>query len=142
MLIISIILVVLFVGATIYRTKQIPESISAMVYAYKGGWHRLGNLMKISLTQNKHYFFTSLNPDKIVVILSGFYLISVCSIHIQYFLINIKYSKSVISPRKCQRMSIPRIVTFSKYELSPEYIPSVKFLLINNLARFRVILNN
>ena len=42
MTILSLILVVLFAGATIWRTKELPESVSAMVYTLPtGGWQWL-----------------------------------------------------------------------------------------------------
>ena len=41
LIIISLILVVLFVGATIYHTKTIPDSVSAMVYSLPHGWRYL-----------------------------------------------------------------------------------------------------
>lgn len=45
LLIISILLVVLFVGATIWIKKELPESISAMVYVLpKGGWRWLWSI--------------------------------------------------------------------------------------------------
>ncbi len=38
MLVISMVLVALYVGATIYHTKKMPESVSAMVYAFPFKW--------------------------------------------------------------------------------------------------------
>lgn len=38
MIVISMILVALYVGATIYHTKKMPESVSAMVYAFPFKW--------------------------------------------------------------------------------------------------------
>ncbi len=39
LLIVSILLVALYVGATIWRKRELPESVSAMVYELpKGGW--------------------------------------------------------------------------------------------------------
>ena len=41
LVIISIVLVALFVGATIYHTRSIPDSVSAMVYSLPHGWRYL-----------------------------------------------------------------------------------------------------
>ena len=41
LIIISLTLVVLFVGATIYHTHKIPDSVSAMVYSLPHGWRYL-----------------------------------------------------------------------------------------------------
>lgn len=40
-MILSILLVVSFTGITIWRTRQVPDSMSAMVYAWKGSWRWL-----------------------------------------------------------------------------------------------------
>ena len=50
-IILSIILVVSFVGITIWRTKELPESISAMVWSLKGDWKWLWSvwLMAVSI---------------------------------------------------------------------------------------------
>ena len=51
LIILSIILVVSFVGITIYKTKELPESISAMVWSLKGDWKWLWSvwLMAVSI---------------------------------------------------------------------------------------------
>ena len=40
-MILSVILVVLFISATIHHTRSIPDSVSAMVYALPKGWQYL-----------------------------------------------------------------------------------------------------
>lgn len=48
MIILSILLVVLFVGIIIWRTKELPESVSAMVYDLpQGGWQWLWTMWLI-----------------------------------------------------------------------------------------------
>ena len=51
LLIVSILMVVSFVGITIYRTNELPESISAMVWSLKGDWKWLWSiwLMAVSI---------------------------------------------------------------------------------------------
>ena len=49
-IILSIILVVSFVSITIWRIKQIPESISAMVWSLKGDWKCLWSIWLIAVS--------------------------------------------------------------------------------------------
>ena len=51
MTILSILLVVLFAGATVWRTGRVPESISAMVYLLpEGGWRWLWSVWLWAVT--------------------------------------------------------------------------------------------
>jgi len=49
-LILSIILVVLFVGFVIYKDKKFPESISAMVYTLPGDWKWIWSIWMVAVS--------------------------------------------------------------------------------------------
>lgn len=63
LVIISIVLVVLYVGITIYHTKSIPESISAMVFDLKKPWQWVWSAWLASVTVMISPALTAAMPD-------------------------------------------------------------------------------
>jgi hypothetical protein len=79
-IILSIILVVSLVGITIFRTKDIPESISAMVWGLKGDWKWLWSIWLMAVSILTLVLMIEILDRKDVGILGFIPMVCLCSV--------------------------------------------------------------